>query len=578
MIRIADNLDPNSATDDNAVDRRRIGWVTEVNRLLSKLDWGSPDVLGDRRYAAPHVTSKGVRPTHTDFGERDIRETMALHLGHFGRFQMRAIVEINAEYSAISLSASALPSDSEKCDPLHTAITTPAHEGICRIMTTDVAMDSEVDPLLNDIFHKFWNQFFSFIAGERESPRDKLFGKLGERVVEFQGVVLRTKFWRPGSQSEQASLEQAQRDLETQLAFTANNEDSEPGYMAATVGPVIQQRKQNSPGDDEGTRIRERLREFVNARPTLFTRILGFRRVTGQGPDRINAGNTVLCHLYRNKAIYGSSLRLDNEAVRYFLVYGGPSRHQLGRLVMTLHHCGELRFATLYDSEHLLVASDKIRILDMRLSTMRDNSSRTKIKKRNHELIAISQLCRGGLSYRIAQARFYQDALEKLLGDLRVRRILGWQSYDGVVRRNVMRRLDGIGSIGTRFDALHGRLLQLSDVQQQARLLHLQVIGEVFALIAATYYGGTILTWLFETHPVIWPVIDEICVHAHASCARTQRQHLDALHGHDATLHVAGYVSAFVIAILLRWVIYPLLHLLWSTLFRSDPVHVPVRR
>ena len=170
---------------------------------------------------------------------------------------------------------------------------------------------------------------------------------------------------------------------------------------------------------------------------------------------------------------------------------------------MTLHHCGELRFAGQFDIDELAEASEFIRVLDVELSA---SGPMADVESANRKAAFISDLVRGGLAYRIGQLQQHAHLLDHYLRDLRIVRYPGWQSYDGFVRRNVTRELDNFVALGPRFDQIQARIRQAGHAQgtqtmseRTERLIHLQTIGEIFALIGGSYYLGSIIIRSGET-------------------------------------------------------------------------------
>src|SRR5262249_46684423 len=143
-------------------------------------------------------------------------------------------------------------------------------------------------------------------------------------------------------------LDRGCRDLDEQLELSASKQVREDRYDIEQLDSVVH----NEP--PKAKELRADAAGFINARATFFTRLLDFRKhnhAVARPGEQFSAGSAVLCHFFGRKAIYGSTLGANqHHVVRYFLVYSGPSRHQLGRLTMTLHHCGELRFASLFDA------------------------------------------------------------------------------------------------------------------------------------------------------------------------------------------------------------------------------------
>lgn len=521
VIRLLPDDDPATLRDVAAINTARCQRINRLNELLARLDRGNQGSSDNARFAFPTLleslsdedaTGSGITPvcpTATRYPD----ETLNLSLKPFGQFNVGLLVEINPEFTTLSFRASPLRPDNPSCDTATLAQTKGAYARLLDIMRGDICPDSEgecpegqvpADTALNQIFAEFWNNFFCWTVADADraewlkdgrQSRHRLFGGLGKQEVEFQGVLLRAHF-----------------DPSNPQGTGAADFDHAMGRInAAELRPVREIQYPNDRGppmqvDNEAqAAIRRRLVNFVNKRPNVLTRILGFR--SNDPTRRLNSGNAVLCHFFEGQAIYGSSLsRDDQDVVRFFLVYGGPSSHQLGRLLMLLHHCGELRFACLFEWRKLEQASELIRMLDMDLSdAVRPNVK--KLRRYNRQLGAIAKLGRGGLAFRAARLTFYANALRALLKHLRVERIPGWQTYSGFIKRNVSRRLDRYVEVGGRFAALQARVRQESNSSvtryltrvtkhmddQQSAVLDLQSAGETFAILASGYYVGAMV-------------------------------------------------------------------------------------
>ena len=497
-------------------------------------------------------------------------ETLSFLTQPFGQFAMGVVVEISSEYVALSFRAWPLPR-TENAEASDAQKTDAAYQTILRIMAGDIRPDPDAngaDEAIRHLFDAFWDSYFLSLFNDPsltgETARRRLFDGLGSHTGEFQGLVLRTKYPPP---ADAAKREEAYKTLaQQQIARAADNEDATQREYpdVALTGELIQFAPQQ--GQDKLSKVQDELRAFINARKSFFSRLLGFRLPKDRKP--FNPGNAVLSFMFDGLGVHGSTLGGDDDRVsRYFVVYGGPSRHQLGRLVMALHHCGEVRLAGFFDYDELSLASHRIRIQDEAFGAV-DPTDRVALNKDlelyRGEIAEIAKLGGGSLSFRIARAKYYADSIERQLANLRVERIDGWQTYEGFVRRNVLRRLHDIAAIGLRFEALQRRMRQIDSAattlhldDQQSKLVTLQTTAEIIAYGAFTYYLGSVAGAFFGGMPFFNDHLDTMCNMMGAHCAVVHDPHhepdriaeLLAFEHKKEVAHVSGFLFAGVVAI-----------------------------
>lgn len=454
-------------------------WDARADRLTRTLD--RIDVSGrgrpERRFAKQRSAvgaNSGVR--------RD--ETLCLLLTPtFGRFDVSLAVEVSSEYTAFSFRAALLAEDDERANNAMTAKTAATSEALHQLMSGDLRPDVEADKAISQIFHEFWNAYRNHVAGAAGVSPQELFDDQGTLFAVFQGLVLRTGFTESGKRQlcQIEDLKQRYEHGAADLAAQLRAQDTGPRSKDQYYGRDLVQLT-----EEDIKTVRSNTLRFANDRPNFVSRFLGFRHANG---PMAGVGNSVFSHFFGGLALYGSSLGSGHsDVVRYFVIYGGPSRHQLGRLVAMIHHCGELRLAAMFDHDEVRTASRLIRNLDHDL----DNVAETPLTAAQvyRDLALIGRMCNGGLEFRIARAQYYSDALQGLVGELRDIRVPGWQSYDGFIRRNVVRRVANTIGIGQRYRALIEKARQLNEAATTEQLLALQRVGEAFALVAASYYLG----------------------------------------------------------------------------------------
>ena len=266
-------------------------------------------------------------------------------------------------------------------------------------------------------------------------------------------------------------------------------------------------------------------------------------------------------------------------SVRFFVMYSGAARHELARLLQNLLRCGELRAAALFDLADIRQASDAIRLLDLSITDTTRTFSKLSAKKRSKkttesqikwsdELATIGGMGRGGLMQRISRGTSHANTLRQRLETLGIHRISSWQSYDGFLLSNLSRHFDHIRSVGDRYTDLQRRLRQLSESSvaedldaQQHRLVHLQAVGEVFAVFAFAYYVGQVITHGLEVFFTTWvhdvaervdaiPAQGALSDEEYADAKASIHHHISAMLGFAAALATAGL---YYLQKLLRW-------------------------
>ena len=250
--------------------------------------------------------------------------------------------------------------------------------------------------------------------------------------------------------------------------FTAQersfNEHADPSH--ARLRPLV-------PPWPQGWRKGEMAGEVVdvlNARSRFFSHLLEFRR----GSDRIRdfrGGNSVLCGVLDGLAAYGSTLGdhytdappdAKSNEIRFFILYAGPSRNQLGRLLDRIVACGENRIAALFDFNDIRDAGDDMRRLDQEISAVGDFVPADVLKSFRAKLDTASRMGRGGLMHRTGRSQHYAANLRNRIRELRIVRIIGWQPYDEFVQRNVEPQLSTLQRLGSRYRDLDDRVRRMS--------------------------------------------------------------------------------------------------------------------
>jgi len=249
----------------------------------------------------------------------------------------------------------------------------------------------------------------------------------------------------------------------------------------------------------------------------------------------------VACGMLRGRAVYVSPLgsaqlygrRIAKPArhmpVYFALMTNDVHRWQIGRLVQRIHSLGTLRLLALRDLSFIRSASLKIRRLGTELDALNRqyDTKRDKPADEREELgiaeLAVRELRRkinalnsglpGGLAYRIYRSRYFAESFKRLVEDLAVIRIEGWQPYDEFVRRRLYAVYDFIDRVGNRLVDLQkrtdaqvnfltlGRLRGTADllIGIQNNIFDSHKLQHVVEWIAFGYYGGVVASYAIKS-------------------------------------------------------------------------------
>lgn len=225
--------------------------------------------------------------------------------------------------------------------------------------------------------------------------------------------------------------------------------------------------------DDPYRQIRARVTEHLNHRSVFFGRVLGFR-ANSRWIEDLQSGNATLSAMLDGLAIHGSTLGLHtttgrvypHQEVRHFVVYGGPSRQQLGRLCRELHAVGEYRLLALRGYRSLDTASrqiddiyEELSSVDELLMNREPQQAIFRLNDASFNLQALKQAVPdGGLIHRLLQPESSLGHLKRHLGTLRISRVEGWRPYDEFVTRSVEPHVGYMTSIRAQLEELEEAL------------------------------------------------------------------------------------------------------------------------
>ncbi len=394
--------------------------------------------------------------------------------------------------------------------------------------------------LYEAIFDDFWARFYSALLPDR-AMMSTLFQPIARERASFRGAVLR---------SMPIDRQVSCFDPTGAKAFTYTPADKpEAATDRSTImrpippsgfKPVDSVAKSQSDDDELPDDLKNahpiaspfarRLVRQVNEHAPFFGHVFGFDDGE-RWVDQTRASNSVFCSFLDGLAVYGSDLgahspsrSLETQSarrqIRFVLLYGGPSRDQLGRLLRRLLYCGELRILPLIEFSRIRRAGKTLDALAEDYADLENELSNQptlkdfrdidgaeqqnklyqaalethqakvaeRLSKSDDSLNSSLKACEGGLKKRVDRCLFYFGLLENWLESLRVGRIEGWQPYDEFISsrvapplesmREIPRRLDQIDEIRRRIDnrrlmsELTSTLKSIEGIQQSIQTLN----------------------------------------------------------------------------------------------------------
>jgi hypothetical protein len=297
------------------------------------------------------------------------------------------------------------------------------------------------------------------------------------------------------------------------------------------------------------SKSRSALRSWIARNATFVSEVLQLKQWAGTTDQDANC---VLSELLDGGAIYFSSVRqahvsstsVDPPPLRYFILYNGLSKYQLGRLIRRTHVLGELRCAAVLDMELLDEASEGLRSLGNHIDNLLVNKSASLTDDELRSVqVKLNQLASskisGGLLYRVNRSRYYANTFRERIKEMRVQSLEGWQSYSEFFSRNLYPHFDQIDQIGKRFETLAERVNRLTNARNAEKLnefetnslnlvremnqfngtmLRIQEIGEWIGVTAFTYYGGHIIANIFREGSKVLGICSMLSEHMAKNC------------------------------------------------------------
>lgn len=568
------------APKDHKKDKAAL--VERINAFLDHVD-GRLDVRKIR------FTVDETDPGRSGMELRRTDESLSVRLKIIGCFEVSLSVEIEAEYVTYSFRAYPVKIACEPSGSGPEKEMQQAFEALEVLLREDFKDDQKSNAAIAAIYESAWSAIFRelrieallanngprFLQESRSSPDQPV----GSLFCEFRGLVLRTRcidrsleIGKQGGANEAAGVEDAATRRSRLLAALNRTMKEEVETLDVLRRPADKYQVETEfiPGKQAHLdHVPPAVVAYLNARPNFFSRLIGFRRADALQPNY--AGNAVLCHLYDGFSVYGSTLGAESGSghrLRYFVVYGGPSRHQLARLLHRLHSAGEARLAALFDYAQMREASRRIRALDQEIDAMdKDHPRRGStvatdlFEKVSKELRILSGEFPGGLTYRVSRSAYYDSLLNQRVRDLNVTSIPGWQTYPGFIRRNLWQHYRSIQNIGARYFSIQERLrlINASATAEAGRnqidkLVTLQRTADLIGLGAFTYYGGNVIALGIKVGNEHMSTADKAWF-----CGQKMLPTGLLCSDDSKVLELSAYAVAYVVAFFLGWMLRELI-------------------
>lgn len=247
---------------------------------------------------------------------------------------------------------------------------------------------------------------------------------------------------------------------------------------------------------------------------------------------------------------------------------------RLDRVILRLHSLGTLRLIALKNLDSLIEIDQQLDLIEKEIDDLGKNARLTgparlrAINRINRKLFELSNLCTGSLFYRVSRSAAYAEQFRRLMGNLALNRIEGWEPYNEFVSRRLFSRFDAIRRIGERVKYVQersDRLVELHNSDQSVILTERTVLLTGFAAffavitIGVSFDGeiGRLLLWALQSiSPHFFDVFVSMPVWQFFADGAVQPA--DAYEDRITDLHrVIGKIVAFVVAVImfLAWMV-----------------------
>src|ERR1043165_7143312 len=385
-FRIEDpHKNPLTATDDPDANRRRETFVSDLNRALAKIQ----RICGVSQPVA-FLTEDDEQTENTIPITNTLLTSFGTLPSALSGWRARLLIDIHSEYYFLTFILDQ-PSTRETVSEIAEIEHNLSTEG-CAAVDIKAFID------------RFYDDVWEILGGHLEGSLDEL---PGQRFTEFRAIALR----------------------DTEGPFVKNRHEHHDRFTIPEIG------------SSDFAAARQSLRAWLTRNAQCIHAILQFDAFTKKVDQDANC---ILCEVLDGAGVYGSSVRqaLSGQSgieaggdaaaahgaiqpLRYFLLYNGLSKYQLGRLVRRTHIMGELRVAAVLDGPLLRRASSRIRSLGNRIDTLLTDKDEAatladdELDSVLQELNRINSLVPGGLMYRVNRSRYYVNAFRERMADMR---------------------------------------------------------------------------------------------------------------------------------------------------------------
>ena len=209
------------------------------------------------------------------------------------------------------------------------------------------------------------------------------------------------------------------------------------------------------------------------------------------------------------RTIYASALapQPDEKCVSLHAIHYSSSldRRQIGRLVDRLNHLGDLRLAAIIDAESFRKISNSISEIEDGMQGASDlihaqnlSAAAEKLRDIYNRMGKIGKSIDGGFTNRVERSRYYVKQWRDGVGDLRIKRIEGFQPYDLFIERRLGATFEYVDRVGARFERVQKDIAQLEqyyltqgNLKVNEGIEEFQKWGEIALLMfLVPYYAG----------------------------------------------------------------------------------------
>lgn len=170
--------------------------------------------------------------------------------------------------------------------------------------------------------------------------------------------------------------------------------------------------------------------------------------------------------------------------MRYIVLHDLPNEFQTGRLLYRLNRAGAARVAATMHFEQLNEIGSALRRIEVPLADALwserkpddDSAHREEVRKCiDDNSVEMEKIAKreidGSVPYRSERSRQYVVEFDRVVKDLRLVRVTGYQRYDEYVRQRLGSAFDYIGQLGERYTRAQTGIIELRQLQRTFQAL-----------------------------------------------------------------------------------------------------------